>query len=272
MATRRTWLIAASGGAVLAAVLVVTLLSGRHGQDPAGADRVSTDGMPAFGTVAATVVGVRQGDAHTAIVEVDLPDGHPDCARDLRVEQVQDQLPDRPTTVYANVVYTAGTAVDATADGCPEHRRAEVPLRVTDPLGDRQLLFNSMGPAWSPDGARYRTCDEILGCQPPADHCDRAWIDNALYYMDLPVNRTGAVSNVVACDGTWLVLELNRGAGNCPPDQPCASTAETRRLFLYFGQYGWDTVASTRDAGCAAVHIERPDFPAALCESLPAVG
>ncbi len=265
MSRLRNWLVVVTAGVAVVVALVVVVSS--HGS---GSGSPPTTDTPAWTTFAAEVVGVRRGDERTAIVEVELPAGRADCARDLRVEMVEDQLPDRPTVIYANIVFSsAGTGV---AGACPDRAPAEVTLPVSQPLGDRELLFNSTAPAWSPDGARYRTCDEILGCQPPADHCDRAWIDTALYSMDLPVKRTGAVSNVVACDGTWLVLELNRGAGNCPPDQPCASTAETRRLFLYFGQYGWDTVASTRDAGCAAVHAERPDFPAALCETLPAVG
>lgn len=273
MSTRRNWLSAvAAAGAVVVVAVVLVLVSSRVGERSASPP--TTTDTPAWTTFAAEVVGVRRGDERTAIVEVELPAGRSDCARDLRVELLEDQLPDRPTVIYANIVFSsAGTAV---ADACPDQTPAEVAMPVAQPLADRVLMFNSMTPQWAPEGDRYRSCDEHLGCYPPADHCDPVWIDQAVYYMDVPVNRIRGVRDVVACDGTWLVLELNRGAGNCPPTegvaQPCVVDDKTNRLFLHFGQHGWDSVAGTRDAGCAAVHTERPDFPAALCESLPPVG
>jgi hypothetical protein len=251
------------------AVVVVLVLVSRPGHTDAGQAPVTS--APAWTTFAAEVTGVRKVDDRTVMVQVSLPAGRADCARDPHVEMLQDQLPDRPDNIYANVVFSSAGASEVGA--CPEHQPAEVELRVTQPLGERALVLNTdTTHVWAPAGDTYRLCDPTLGCRPPADHCDPVWIDQAVLQMDVPVKRIRSIRDVLACDGTWLVFDLNRAAGQCPPAEgapKCEITERATRLFMHFDANGWVTVAGTQDGGCAAVHAARPAFPAAMCEKLP---
>ncbi|EHR60630.1 hypothetical protein SaccyDRAFT_1732 [Saccharomonospora cyanea NA-134] len=256
-------LAAAGVVAVVAAVVVGTELTRETPQDAGRGTEAGT-----WSTFAADVVGVRRTDERSLSLVVELPAGGATCGRDARVEHLQDDLPDRPDTVYANVVYSA---VPPEFGECPERRTTEVPMRVSAPLGDRMLLFNSSGPGWAPDGDHYRLCDDLLGCSPPEDHCDPVWIDQAVYHLDVPVKRLRSVREMRGCDGTWLVLDVNPAVGNCPPGGgDCDPGGTVSRWFLRFSGEGWETVLRTAEAGCAGLGRRFADFPTALCEDLPA--
>ncbi|WP_153033236.1 hypothetical protein [Amycolatopsis sp. YIM 10] len=208
-------------------------------------------------TWAAEVTGVRPGaDAASVVIGVSVPD----CAGEPRVEM----LTEENDTVYANVV------VSGRGD-CAGRKAAEVVLRTPGPLGARPLMLNSMD-VWGPSGGGYARCDEQLGCLPPEDHCAEAWIDKTVYGMDVPVKRLHGVRDVRGCDGDWLVLDIDRSAGDCPPAEgasPCTAGGQASRVFFEWRD-GWSSFAGSRQAGCADAHAVRPEFPAALCASLGA--
>ncbi len=266
MRGRSRWtIVLATAGvvAVVAAVVVGTGLTRGTAQDGGRGTEAQE-----WSTFAADVLDVRRTDERSLSLVVELPAGGATCGRDARVEYVQDDLPDRPDTIYANVVYSA---VPAEFGECPERRTTEVPMRVSAPLGDRVLLFNNFGPAWAPDGERYRMCDDLLGCHPPEDPCDPVWIDQTVYYLDVPVKRLRSVREVRGCDGTWLVLDVNPAEGTCPPDGgDCDPGGTVSRWFLRFSGEGWETVLRTVEAGCAGLDRRFADFPTALCENLAA--
>jgi hypothetical protein len=275
----RKWILAALSGIAVIAVLVFVVSGGSLGGASAAGPlpppaNPTMDAPLTWSTVAAEVVGVRPVDAQTVSVQVLLPAGRQDCARELRIEHVRDQEPDRPDVIYANVVYdTKGTAV---VGGCQKRQLAEVELQVAQPLGERALLFSAMPPAWTPNGTAYRQCDETLGCDPSADHCDQTWIDKAVYTLDVPISHLHAASDVKACDGTWLVVDVNPAVGQCPPAEgaePCrVPKDQARRVFMRFESAGWSWVGGTKEAGCGRIADTRPDFPLALCEPLPSPG
>jgi hypothetical protein len=261
---------------LFAALAVVAVLVGLAAlvQDADRPEPSAQNAPTTWTTYAAEIAGVRRGDEHTVIVVADLPAGRADCAKDLRIESLNEREPNAPDVVYANVVFSsAGSAV---AGACPDRRQAEVAMRVSDPLGQRMLMFNALHPAWAPTGSNaYRQCDEVLGCHPPSDHCDPVWVDQAVLGMDVPVKRVRGVRDVLACDGTWLVLDLNRAVGDCPPAEGaprCDVPKSTTRVFLRFERDGWRSVAGGKEAGCAPVRPEVPAFPESLCGDLPAVG
>jgi hypothetical protein len=249
------------------AVVVVLVLVGRGDRQPSGAPATTTR-LP-WTISAAEVTGVRAVDDRTVMVQVSLPAGRDDCAREPHIEALQDQLADRPDTIYANVVFSSASV--SLVGACPDHQAAEVKMVVAQPLGARVLVFNTdTEHVWAPAGGVYRQCDPTLGCYPPADHCDPVWVDKAVLGMDVPVKRVRSVRDVLACDGTWMVLDLNRAVGSCPPgEQKCTVTERATRIFLHFDPEGWVSVAGTQDGGCAAVHAARPAFPRAMCETLP---
>lgn len=235
---------------VAAAVTLVVLNRDRSQSAPPAA-------APQWTTWAAEVTAVRPGaDAASVVIEVSVPD----CAGEPRVEM----LTEENDTVYANVV------VSGLGD-CAGRKAAEVVLRTPGPLGTRPLMLNSMD-VWGPSGGAYARCDEQLGCVPPEDHCAEAWIDKTVYGMDVPIKRLHGVRDVRGCDGDWLVLDINRSAGDCPPAEgapPCAASGQASRVFFEWRE-GWTSFAGSQQAGCADAQAARPNFPAALCSSLDA--
>ncbi|MEN3307047.1 MAG: hypothetical protein V7603_3249 [Micromonosporaceae bacterium] len=219
-------------------------------------------GGPATWTAyAADVTGVRRGsDARTLLIDVSLPAGHPDCARAPRV----DQYTEENRSIYANVVFES--ARSGVVGGCPAAAPGVATLRAPGPVGDRVVVLNQQ--AWAPDGPRYRRCDPVLGCAPPADHCDTTWVLAAVNGLDVPRN---SARNIAHCDQAWLVLTLDVnstacGAGGRPG---CSAPPSVSRYFLRFTAPGWRVVARTAEGGCRAVLAVAPDFPRALCAHLP---
>jgi hypothetical protein len=266
--TGKRWILLQVAVAGVVAVIVVLVWHRGRGTAPAPAAAA----MPEWTTYAAEVVGVRRVDDLSVVIEVSLPGGASNCARDLHTDMLQDREPDRPDTIYANVVFSsAGASVHG---GCPQQVKAEVTMRVNDPVRDRVFMFNAMGPGWALDGDRYRKCDDILGCYPPADHCDPVWIDQAVFQLDVPVKHIRGVRDVRGCDGTWLVVDVNPAVGDCPPadgESPCTVPPRTTRWFMHFSGKTWDQLTGAKVGGCAPVRAVRPDFPGSLCENLPAV-
>ncbi|EID52737.1 hypothetical protein [Saccharomonospora xinjiangensis] len=263
MRRRRGWAVAIAVAGVVAASFAVTAGLTREPAQDSGREQVAEP--VAF---AADVVDVVRTGERSVRVVVELPSGGEDCGDDVRVEHVQDALPDRPDTVYANVMYSAPMP---DVGACRGRRTAEVPLTVSAPLGERMLVFNAAFPAWTPDGDRYRRCDDLLGCHPPEDTCDPVWIDKAVYQLDVPVKRLRSVREVRACDGTWLILDVNPAAGRCAPDGgECEPGGDVARWFLRFDRDHWETVLRTSGAGCTGLDREFTDLPTELCATLPA--
>lgn len=263
-----------AGLAILAAVAAVLWVISRGSPGRTVPAASTADPGLDWQTFTAEVSGVAPGpDEYTVIVRASVLAGRIECARDLRIEQLTEQQPDAPRMIWANVVYTSPRNVKP--GDCPDRVAAEVPLRSSAPLGDRRLALNSFGPVWAPAGGTYRQCDQTLGCDPPADHCASVWIDQVVLGLDVPVKNLHGVRDVLGCDGTWLVLDLNRAVGQCPPldgKPTCSVPDQTTHLFLRWGDRGWETIVGTKAGGCAAVQAAAPRFPTALCANLPALG
>ncbi|GAA1945911.1 hypothetical protein GCM10009754_12200 [Amycolatopsis minnesotensis] len=238
-------------------MLVVSLAACGRAAEPAAAT---------WTTSAAQVTGARPGPApNTAVLEVVLPAGGEDCAKDLRVEM----LTEENGTVHANVVFSSRSS--SAVGACPAKVRAETTLSTPGPLGDRPLMLNSMD-VWHRLGATYGRCDEHLGCAPPADHCAEAWIDKTTFDADVPVKHLNGARDVRACDGTWLVLDLNRHVGGCPPADgvpACSATGTANRVVYRWNGTHWGSVAGVKGAGCDEIKTRLPEFPSVLCDRLP---
>jgi hypothetical protein len=216
---------------------------------------------PTWSDYSAQVTGVRRGPTdRTALIDVTVPAGGPDCARDPRIGYYTEEN----NRVYANVVVSSAGA--AVVGGCPERAPAVVTLTAPDPLGNRLLVLNQE--AWKPDGGGYRRCDAALGCEPPSDPCDPGLLNAVRDGMDVPRNSAYSVEH---CDPRWLVMSVDAnstacGAGGRPG---CSAPPSVRRYFLrYDGR--WTVFASTTEAGCARVSEYEPAFPRRVCADLPA--
>jgi hypothetical protein len=217
-------------------------------------------------TLEAPVVEARRVDADSPRLVVVAR--HLDCARLQGREQDR-----RPDTVWVQVLQVIPAHLQS--DDCGGAGRQSLTVRLDGPVGDRQLVVNTV--RWGRPGqlGSLRPCRGVFGCgRPPTDHCDGAWIKVLLQGVEQPPERH---TTTVACDGEWMVLDVTatvtgcQGVGDATPPPGC--TSSTRRWFAYFdetlGRGGWDVLASGTEPGCVPVREALPEFPSELCDGLP---
>lgn len=218
-------------------------------------------------TYQAEVTGVRAGStADEIILVLDLPAGQPGCSQDPAATVESDER-----TVWVHTTFVS--TVEPEFGVCAERVPQDLPVAIPS-LAGRDLSVNSSQLWTRADGtAAFQPCDDTLGCHPPADRCDRA-------YVELMFSRTEVAPerqvDIVACDGNWMVLEIDAVMTGCqsldgmPPPTGCAGTGTHARWFATLHpDEGWEVVASGDAAGCADVHATVPDFPPDLCDDLP---
>ena len=116
-------------------------------------------------------------------------------------------------------------------------------------------------------------CDPSTGEPPVAATCeDGSLAEDVRVHGD--VGRHAAIGESRCADG-WAMVEVDIGAGACPPTDsgpnPC-SGQRIDRLFLRAGVNNWEVVTRSRSAGCIDVHQAAPEFPPALCVDLAPIG
>ncbi|WP_152546935.1 hypothetical protein [Amycolatopsis orientalis] len=191
-------------------------------------------------TVEAT--GLREGaDDRTLLIQVRIPEGSPDCARDPRIEG----LTEENGIIYAGTVISGLTGAD-----CRSTAPTEIRLTATSPIANRTVVLNSQTTAaWHklPDGT-WGHCG-ALGCDPPADHC--APVRVAQTYGEAIDTDTRA------CDQEWLVV-----------DRVNFHRSPSIRVLYRWAPEGWQPVMNVESAGCDEILAKEPRFTRALCEKL----
>lgn len=162
---------------------------------------------------------------------------------------------------------------------CPDGS-STIELTMDAPLGGRDVMTD--GVRWVPGASgapgpyvacQLPGCDPATGEAPVTGSCaDRsALVDDIRTLGDVGMHAGIAE---LRCEGTWAMVEVDIGAGACPPadggPNPCAGQ-RVDRLFLRAGTPHWQIITRTREAGCGPVTSGAPDFPVALCEDLPAL-
>lgn len=216
------------------------------------------------------VTGVRAGStAEEIILALDLPAGQPGCAQDPAATVESDEQ-----TVLVHTTFVS--TVEPEFGVCAERVSHDLPVSIPL-LAGRNLSVNSRH-LWAPaDGATaFRQCHDILGCHPPADRCDPAYVELMLSRSEVAPERQ---VDIVACDGTWMVLEIDAVMSGCQsldgrsPPTGCAGSGTHARWFATaHPDEGWNVVVSGDAGGCGDVHATIPDFPTALCQDLPPHG
>ncbi|MET8854384.1 hypothetical protein [Amycolatopsis sp. NPDC004625] len=187
----------------------------------------------------AWVVDVRAGpDDRSAVLHVDLPA----CAEAPHV-----QVAEADDRIDAGVRFRARPDTDCT------QVTADFPIRTAAPIGQRPVIVNGRNP-WGLRSGGWRSCDRAVTCDPPADHCDPAWVAEAEHSAEAEHGGTTR-----ACDQHWLIRDVQRHSG-----EPAS-----RVVFRWAGT-GWSSFASAKSGGCAEILAAEPQFPAALCRSLAA--
>ncbi|MEU8332085.1 hypothetical protein [Micromonospora sp. NPDC048839] len=224
------------------------------------------DGPPAdtdWSTYQADVTAVTVSkDPRSLVLTVALPGDADGCSRNPRVEYFVEEN----NLIYANVVQDS--RLSAVVGACPTHTPGEVTLTAPGPIAGRTVVLNQK--PWKLDGAEYDRCDPTFGCGPmPKDHCDHKWVDVVVRGMDVSRHSVGSVEG---CDGTWLVMTVPFDPVPCGVEaRPgCDASVNVRRYFLrWAGPGGWETIASSTEAGCGRVHTTATAFPRKLCADLP---
>ncbi len=208
-----------------------------------------------WGNFALQVSGVASGPGPRAVtVTVRPPTG---CWRNLAVTNTTEEN----GTIFASVAADVLEPVPRT--GCPSSAgTTTTTLTSKQPIGNRPLVLNQQ--AWALRDGTYRTCDENLGCHPPADHCDPVWVRGTVRGLDVSRHSQGDVSS---CDAHWLVMTVPDEPSACGAEaRPgCTSTTTVRRYFLRWTGTGWLVVVATTGGGCDAVLKAAPAFPRKLC-------
>ncbi|WIY00836.1 hypothetical protein QRX60_43425 [Amycolatopsis mongoliensis] len=187
---------------------------------------------------AAWVTDIRPGpDDHSAVLHVDLSA----CAVEPHTQVTEDA--DR---IDASVLFQAEEG-----PGC-DQVPTDFPMKTAAPIGKRPVIVNA-GDAWRLLAGGWKHCDKILGCEPPADHCDRAWVAQAEFSAE--AEHPGTTR---ACDQNWLIHDLQRHSGQ----------AAYRVAYRWAGN-GWTSFASAKGGGCGEILAVEPAFPTSLCQNLP---
>ncbi len=161
------------------------------------------------------------------------------------------------------------------AAGCDNEIEQRKMYVETGDLTGKQVVIN--GITWGADGAGgLAECAPPFGCAPPpADRCDAAWVEYLFTTVEVAPDNS---YDVRACDGQWLVLDIDSVPAGCAPPggapapAGCAGAGSSMRWFAAFGDEssGWQIVASGGEAGCTPVD-DVPAFPRELCADLPAL-
>ncbi|CAG7615577.1 hypothetical protein [Actinacidiphila bryophytorum] len=264
--SRRGWRTAAAGA--LAALLLGacgTQVAGQGANDPV--PHTAGPSTPIAWTTAepSQVTGVSlSGDRRTLTVQVQVPSGEHPCVRDLKAV-----LTEPPTDIVRVQVTFSSPSFDR-ASGCTREKPASTQVHLPAPLTTGQRLVVDNYDTFTAEGAALpalRLCGK-LGCTPPATGCTDASYDQALLAVAAPAHTYRDSED---CDGNWLVLDFSWRTGPACGDS--GSSACTSRLgdryFFRAEPSGWVPLTSGAAGGCGSVHKVAPDFPTAMCASLP---
>jgi hypothetical protein len=191
-----------------------------------------------------------------------MPTGRAGCERNMTGKVARFAAKD----VYLTITYQSRLAVV----GPCSWRVVTLRVRLPASLGQRDVLVNSQV-SFAPRGAALLMQCENYGCPPvtppPPASCSTISYGQAMAATGPPVD---AVYGLIGCDGRWLALTVGWPGGAAGCDGPsCSPDLTSTYWFFRATSRGWETIASSRGAGCAQVHKADPQFPARLCAALP---
>jgi hypothetical protein len=235
--------------------------SGPVSPSPASTYRV------AYGFSGDQIVSVSLEDSGRVLaIAAQVPAGRAGCASGLTATLIQWN----PSADITLTVQSWAPGMDA----CLSNQVETTDLSLPSPLGKRDVVIDTSGTFAPTKSTLMRRCSDLGGActfppVPPAS-CSNASYSAAMVATAPPQD---AAFNEVGCDSHWLVLDVGWPGGPSGCDGPsCSQNMAVTHWFFRAGPHGWITIASSLTAGCTRVHQVAPQFPTALCVSLPAVG
>jgi hypothetical protein len=233
------------------------------------------EGTQPPGTYEAEATAVSRPEP--GVLQLTLKDIAVGCTKKPHATVEVDLSKDRDSVYLTVVQDVVAPAKDATCKKTGTH-----PLAVrldTNGAKASQVIVNNEAWGTKDQIGELKKCEAPFGCEgPPADHCDRSWIDLLLSGVEIAPERQ---VDTVACDGTWLILDVDAVISGCEsrdgvsPPSGCAGKGTHTRWFARFNEAkpaGWNVVASGTTAGCAVPDARGLHVPRSLCRDLPARG
>lgn len=221
----------------------------------------------AYGFSGDQIVSVSlEGSGRVLAIAAQVPAGRDGCASGLSATLIQ-------WNPSANITLTVQSWAPG-MDACRTHQVETTDLTLPAPLGKRDVVIDTSATFAPTKSTLMRRCSDFGGActfppVPPAS-CSNASYSDAMAATAPPQH---ADFNAVGCDSHWLVLDVGWPGGPSGCDGPsCGQNMAVTHWFFRAGPHGWITIVSSLTAGCTRVHQVAPQFPTALCASLPAVG
>jgi hypothetical protein len=216
------------------------------------------------------------GSGRVLMIAVQAPIGDRACLRDFMARLTAF----RPAAAYVTIDYQEALAPgpDGLAGyGCPPGPVTTVRIKLPAPLGRRQVVLDHQETFWPVSTTRLTLCGTWGGaiCRhvepgPTPASCTDVSYGQAMAATYPPEHSD---YDALGCDGRWLVLNVGWPGGPAGCDGPsCGAGSAVTHWFFRASRQGWIVVATSLTAGCTRVRQEAPQFPAALCATLPAVG
>lgn len=231
----------------------------------AGSPSTAASYRVAYGFSPDQIVSVSlEGSGRVLAITAEVPAGRAGCAGALTGTVIQWN----PSADITLTVESWGPDMNA----CPSQQTETSDLTLPAALGQRDVVIDTSAIFAPASGALMRRCG--ISCTPPPPispaSCTDASYSEAMGATGPPQD---ADYNAVGCDSQWLVLDVGWPGGASGCDGPsCAGGSTVEHWFFRASQHGWLVITNSLTAGCTRVHQVEPQFPAALCDRLPAVG
>lgn len=208
------------------------------------------------------VVGA-EGTSLTVLTDPMPPIGATgECAADVTTQVVEGEQ---------DVQVDVEVASDAPRffEGCDPVPR-ELTIDLPSPIGSRRVTTGTGG--WfSQEGGAWVGCGHVvMTCVTEPASCEGGSLRDTVSNADVP--KGFGMDH--RCEEPWAVVDIDIGAAACPGESdlenPCAGR-NIRRTYWQVQAEAWVEVGQDDGPGCGAIHDQLPDFPARLCEDLPAV-
>jgi len=205
------------------------------------------------------------------VIPVQVPPENSECLRDFTARLTSFT----PAVARLTITFAEPTS-GPYADKCPLGPVKTVRVTLPAPLGKRQVIVNNLATFWSTSATALTLCGNggipctPVPTSPPPASCTDVSYGWAMAATGPPEH---ADYNAVGCDGHWLVLDVGWPGGAAGCDGPsCGAESTVTHWFFRASAKGWIVIANSLTAGCSRIHQVTPQFPTALCASLPAVG
>lgn len=182
---------------------------------------------------------------------------------------IASNISESPEQILVDLTITTNAAPPF--EGCNLESRAVTITLTTMP--DEVRIRDSLGGVFTHIGGKTESCPAgPMACNNDPASCDDATLHDAIANADVPAHFQ---MSLIRCEAPFAVVDVDYGAGACAPtgeegDNPCADQ-RVHRMYWRIEDDRWEPIGYDDNAGCGDIHQVAADFPATLCDDLPAI-